>query len=96
MESKTIHIGFDDTDSPKGMCTTYLAYRLVNLLKKEHVDFLDYPNLIRFNPNIPWKTRGNGAVGIKISTKNTLIFIPILNFPDRLYLKDRSRVHSLP
>ena len=70
MESKTIHIGFDDTDSPKGMCTTYLAYRLVNLLKKEHVDFLDYPNLIRFNPNIPWKTRGNGAVGIKISTKN--------------------------
>ena len=69
MESKTIHIGFDDTDSPKGMCTTYLAYRLINLLKKEHVDFLDFPNLIRFNPNIPWKTRGNGAVGIKISTK---------------------------
>ena len=68
MESKTIHIGFDDTDSPKGMCTTYLAYRLINLLKKEHVDFLDFPNLIRFNPNIPWKTRGNGAVGIKIST----------------------------
>ena len=58
MESKTIHIGFDDTDSPKGMCTTYLAYRLINLLKKEHVNFLDFPNLIRFNPNIPWKTRG--------------------------------------
>ena len=69
MESKTIHIGFDDTDSPKGMCTTYLAYRLINLLKKENVDFLDFPNLIRFNPNIPWKTRGNGAVAIKISTK---------------------------
>ena len=69
MESKTIHIGFDDTDSPKGMCTTYLAYRLIKSLKKEHVDFLDFPNLIRFNPNIPWKTRGNGAVAIKISTK---------------------------
>ena len=69
MGSKTIHIGFDDTDSPKGMCTTYLAYRLINLLKKEHVSFLDFPNLIRFNPNIPWKTRGNGAVGIKISTR---------------------------
>ena len=68
MESKIIHIGFDDTDSPKGMCTTYLAYRLINLLKKEHVNFLDFPKLIRFNPNIPWKTRGNGAVGIKIST----------------------------
>ena len=69
MESKTIHIGFDDTDSPKGMCTTYLAYRLIKSLKKEHVDFLDFPNLIRFNPIIPWKTRGNGAVAIKISTK---------------------------
>jgi len=68
MESKIIHIGFDDTDSPKGMCTTYLAYRMINLLNKENVHFLDFPNLIRLNPNIPWKTRGNGAVGIKIST----------------------------
>ena len=70
MESKIIHIGFDDTDSPKGMCTTYLAYRIVNQLKKERVDFLDFPRLIRLNPNIPWKTRGNGAVGIKIATTN--------------------------
>ena len=69
MKSHTMYVGFDDTDSPKGMCTTYLAYRLIKSLKKEHVDFLDFPNLIRFNPNIPWKTRGNGAVAIKISTK---------------------------
>ena len=34
------------------------------------MDFLDFPNLVRFNPNIPWKTRGNGAVGFKISTSN--------------------------
>lgn len=64
-----LNIGFDDTDSPKGMCTTYLAYKLVDSLRKENVKFLDYPKLIRFNPNIPWKTRGNGAVSLKIETK---------------------------
>ena len=53
MKSHTMYVGFDDTDSPKGMCTTYLAYKMVNLLKKEKVTFLDFPNLIRFNPNIP-------------------------------------------
>jgi tRNA(Ile2)-agmatinylcytidine synthase len=63
-----LNIGFDDTDSPRGMCTTYLAYRLVDSLRKENVEFLDYPRLIRFNPNIPWKTRGNGAVSMKIRT----------------------------
>ena len=70
MKSQTLYIGFDDTDSPKGMCTTYLAYKMVNLLKKQKVTFLDFPYLIRFNPNIPWKTRGNGAVGLTISTNN--------------------------
>ena len=67
--SSVLHIGFDDTDSRKGMCTTFLAYKIVEYLKKEHVQFLDYPYLIRFNPNIPWKTRGNGAVAIKIKTE---------------------------
>ncbi len=67
--SSVLHIGFDDTDSRKGMCTTFLAYKIVEYLKKEQVQFLDYPYLIRFNPNIPWKTRGNGAVAIKIKTE---------------------------
>ena len=78
----TLHIGFDDTDSRNGMCTTFLAYKIVEYLKKEHVKFLDYPYLIRFNPNIPWKTRGNGAVALKIKTdkpesikKNVIGFI---------------------
>ncbi len=69
-ENSVIHMGFDDTDSPNAMCTTFLAYKIVNYLKKEMVEFLDYPYLIRFNPNIPWKTRGNGAVALSIKTKN--------------------------
>ena len=71
MSEKTIlHVGFDDTDSPKGMCTTFLAYKIVESLKKEKTEFLDFPRLIRFNPNIPWKTRGNGAVSFRIKTAN--------------------------
>ncbi len=68
--STVIHIGIDDTDSPKVMCTTFLAYKIVKFLEKNKVQFVDYPSLIRFNPNIPWKTRGNGAVRLSIKTNN--------------------------
>jgi tRNA(Ile2)-agmatinylcytidine synthase len=63
---QVLHIGFDDTDSVKGGCTTYLAAQLVEKLAKLKVEFLDYPVLIRLNPNVPWKTRGNGALRLKI------------------------------
>ena len=66
----TLDIGFDDTDSPRGMCTTFLAYKIAGLLRKQDVEFLDFPRLVRFNPNIPWKTRGNGAVSLKVRTDN--------------------------
>ena len=61
----TMHIGLDDTDSKKGGCTTYLAAILVEKLKKIPVQFTDYPALIRLNPNVPWKTRGNGALCLR-------------------------------
>ena len=71
MPNQTIlNIGFDDTDSPKGMCTTFLAFKIVDLLHKQKTKFIDFPRLIRFNPNIPWKTRGNGAVSLRVKTTN--------------------------
>lgn len=57
-----IYIGIDDTDSREGMCTTYLA---VLLIEKLDLDLIGYPRLVRLNPNIPWKTRGNGAICLK-------------------------------
>jgi len=60
------HLGIDDTDSLKGGCTTKIATDLVLALTKEGASFLDHPNLVRLNPNVPWKTRGNGAVCIRI------------------------------
>jgi len=68
--SYILRIGFDDTDSPHGMCTTFLAYKMVSKLKRMGAEFLDFPWLVRFNPNIPWKTRGNGAVSLAVRTNN--------------------------
>jgi tRNA(Ile2)-agmatinylcytidine synthase len=65
-----IWIGIDDTDSVTGGCTTYLAYALVKKLKDENYQVVGYPKLVRLNPNIPWKTRGNGAISINIENGN--------------------------
>ncbi|RLE48719.1 MAG: DNA-binding protein, partial [Candidatus Methanomethylicota archaeon] len=49
-----------------GGCTTYVAALAVEKLVKSGFEFADYPNLVRLNPNIPWKSRGNGAVALRI------------------------------
>jgi len=56
-------IGLDDTDSYSGGCTTWIATRL---LINNMNNILDFPYLIRLNPEIPWKTRGNGALALKL------------------------------
>lgn len=39
-------------------------------MRKKYV-IIDYPRLIRLNPNIPWKTRGNGAIAFQVGKKGT-------------------------
>ena len=66
-----VHVGLDDTDSTLGKCTTHAAYRITDyLLNNKGIEFVDYPLLIRLNPNIPWKTRGNGAVCLRFRTSH--------------------------
>ena len=65
----TLHIGFDDTDSLQGNCTTYIATKIIHRIS-DKVSFLDYPRLIRNNPNVPWKTRGNGAIAFTLGVSN--------------------------
>jgi tRNA(Ile2)-agmatinylcytidine synthase len=66
-----LHVAFDDTDSREGKCTTHLAFKVVKHLKeKQDAVFVDYPLLIRLNPNIPWKTRGNGAVCLRLKVQD--------------------------
>jgi tRNA(Ile2)-agmatinylcytidine synthase len=59
-----IYIGIDDTDSVKAMCTTYLVSEL--MLEFSECDVIGYPRLVRLNPNVPWKTRGNGAIALRL------------------------------
>jgi len=63
---KYLYIGIDDTDSPDGMCTTYLASQIINKFKDNGIELMDYPRLIRLNPFARHKTRGNGGVALKI------------------------------
>ena len=46
-DNNILHIGFDDTDSTFGRCTTHLAFKVTSYLCKKNVKFLDYPLLIR-------------------------------------------------
>ncbi len=67
MESCELHIAFDDLDSLNGGCTTHAATYLLGFLQTRiNFRLLDFPNLVRLNPSIPWKTRGNGAVAIHV------------------------------
>jgi len=60
-------IGIDDTDSRDGMCTTYLCAVLLDELQ-EYGTIAGLPLLMRLNPTIPYKTRGNASVAINIDT----------------------------
>ena len=86
----TIWIGIDDTDSREGGCTTYVAYQLIKRLYEYGFSIIDYPRLIRLNPNIPWKTRGNGAVVLKVSRDKNLN--PIIIGDEKL-LSSKKRGH---
>lgn len=74
-----IWVGIDDTDSRNGMCTTYLSKILIQRLEDAGNRLIGLPRLIRLNPNIPFKTRGNGAVSFLIETENLSEVIDIAN-----------------
>jgi tRNA(Ile2)-agmatinylcytidine synthase len=67
------HIGIDDTDSKTGGCTTYTAALLFEEFCRSGFEPTDFPWLVRLNPNIPWKTRGNGALAIHVRIDETEI-----------------------
>lgn len=55
-------VAADDTDSLRGNCTTFLASEIIRAVTDEGWDLIGCPRLVRLNPAIPWKTRGNGAL----------------------------------
>jgi len=59
-----VHIAVDDTDSRTGNCTTYLLTEIIRELSD--TDIIGNPRLVRLNPAVPWKTRGNGALTLRV------------------------------
>ncbi len=58
-------VGVDDTDSPRGGCTTFVMTELLRAARDSGLDVLGEPRLVRLNPNVPWKTRGNAALAAR-------------------------------
>lgn len=58
-----MYVAFDDTDSLESMCTTFLATEMIKALGV--YDLIGLPRLVRLNPAVPWKTRGNGALCLR-------------------------------
>ena len=90
--------GLDSTDSIDGGCTTWTFSRLLDVLyqQDDSLRFLDYPRLIRLNPNIPNKTRGNASLAAHIrsnlsSAEILDTVIPIIEKDTKEYgTKDKS------
>jgi tRNA(Ile2)-agmatinylcytidine synthase len=66
-----LHIGLDDTDSKKGMCTTYVTTVIIDNLKELGFVPAETPKLIRLNPNCPYKTRGNAALSLSLQIEES-------------------------
>ncbi len=64
--TESFWIGIDDTDSPEGMCTTWLSTLLCQCLLKQGFSITE-SRLVRLNPTIPYKTRGNAAIALHFS-----------------------------
>ena len=84
------YIGIDDTDSPEGMCTTYLASSILNEFERNAIEIEDFPRLIRLNPFAPFKTRGNGGVSFKLSLDQDIALAKeiVLDYVSRLSMFD--------
>lgn len=88
---------FDDTDSTESMCTTFLATELVKALRV--YDLIGLPRLVRLNPAVPWKTRGNGALCVCFGVGRgegrmigEIDGIPIYSYPRMCEEADRTTV----
>ncbi|MCI4358054.1 MAG: tRNA(Ile)(2)-agmatinylcytidine synthase [Thermoplasmata archaeon] len=74
-------LGLDDTDGPSGGCTTFVLTEILRVARARHVDLIGAPRLVRLNPNIPWKTRGNAALSARFG-RGTGSPRPIGRFPE--------------
>jgi tRNA(Ile2)-agmatinylcytidine synthase len=84
-------IGLDDTDSrSEGMCTTYLATRLAEAIETAGYT-VDRRLLIRLNPAVKHKTRGNAALALHTDLPASRAFELACNQLETLAIDDDAR-----
>lgn len=67
-------VGLDDTDSrERGMCTTYVAATIARALQRDGAT-VSRLLLIRLNPAVEYKTRGNAALAIHTDADPAVAF----------------------
>jgi len=78
-------VGIDDTDSRElGMCTTYVAAAIAERLRQDGSSAIPRLLLVRLNPAVEYKTRGNAALAIHTDCDS-----------DRAFALARERLESL-
>lgn len=55
------------------MCTTYVGAVIVDKLRDHDIKLIGFPHLVRLNPNILWKTRGNCSISITVQASEEQI-----------------------
>ncbi|MEM0296311.1 MAG: tRNA(Ile)(2)-agmatinylcytidine synthase [Zestosphaera sp.] len=72
---REVHVGLDDTDTDFQGCTTHLTFRILRRIVEElpQAVFTDYPRLVRLNPVIPFKTRGNASLSFSVKLREDSI-----------------------
>ena len=68
-------LSFDDIDTLRGGCTTHFATKIIKIFLSRGWKLEDFPRLVRLNPDIPWKTRGNASIAIVLSNENYNIYL---------------------
>jgi|BEDMetMinimDraft_2_1075160.scaffolds.fasta_scaffold01202_1 Predicted DNA-binding protein containing a Zn-ribbon domain len=91
-----IRIGLDDTDNLNYGCTTYIAAEIIEEIFKHGYNLKDFPYLVRLNPNIPYKTRGNASISLIVDGDENLINLIINKLKNFKFIIDPLRNKPQP
>ena len=76
-------VAIDSFDTPHSGCTTLTATLLMLHLYEKGFGLKGYPKLVRLNPSVPWKTRGNAAVAFEVEGSLEEVFDEAKAFLER-------------
>ncbi len=86
-------LGLDDTDSREmGMCTTYVATRVAEALRRSGAR-ISALRLLRLNPAVKYKTRGNAALAIHTDAPPETALETARTVVESLAVLDDERTH---